>query len=225
MRMRHGFIVLLILALTCSAAPAAAQVSINIGLPSVNIGINIPVFPESSLCRSTPVDDAPRMGINYFFYDGMYWVYQGDSWYASYWYNGPWTIVAPAVVPVYILRVPVRYYRHPPAYFRAWRARMPRRAGGSTGGVNGSSVEADGTGGAAVLLRHPPRCPGPPAAVCWERYPRGDQQQTLHRQNYQYQPHDSVARQHYQQQGLQGSPAPPQRGQQQGEPQQRETPR
>ena len=42
-----------------------------------------------------PVYYAPRINSNYFFYDGMYWVYQRDNWYASSWYNGPWGLVAP----------------------------------------------------------------------------------------------------------------------------------
>ena len=36
---------------------------------------------------------------------------------------------------------------------------MRRHAGASTGATSGSSNEADGTRGTAVLLQHPPRCP------------------------------------------------------------------
>ena len=32
-------------------------------------------------------------------------------------------------LPLYVLRVPVRYYRSPPAYFRGWRAEAPPRWG------------------------------------------------------------------------------------------------
>lgn len=59
-----------------------------------------------------PVYYAPRQRTNYFFYDGMYWVYHDDDWY-----NGPWWRTAPEYVPEYVLRVPVRDYRRPPAYF------------------------------------------------------------------------------------------------------------
>jgi hypothetical protein len=79
------------LMLVCSVAPATAHVS-------VNIGINLPVYPQLVQVPAYPVYYAPQLSANYFFYDGMYWVYQGDRWYASSWYNGPWALVAPAVV-------------------------------------------------------------------------------------------------------------------------------
>ena len=69
-----------------------------------------------------PVYYDPHVSSNYFFYDGLYWVFQNDNWYQSGWYNGPWFAVAPRYVPAYVLRVPVRYYRHPPQYFHGWRA-------------------------------------------------------------------------------------------------------
>src|SRR5882672_1694745 len=100
-----------------SLSPAAfAEVSIGIGInvPGVSIGINLPAYPQLVPVPGYPVYYAPDMQSNYFFYDGMYWVCQGDNWYASSWYNGPWGLVAPAVVPVFVLRVPVRYYRQPP---------------------------------------------------------------------------------------------------------------
>ncbi len=219
--MRHGLIALL-LVLSCSATLAAAQVSIDIGLPSVNVGINIPVFPELVVVPDVPVYYAPRLDINYFFYDGMYWVYQGDRWYASSWYNGPWLVVGPEVVPVYILRVPVRYYRQPPVYFREWRAEAPPRWGehwGRDWEQRRSGWDRWGSGSAPA----PAPLPVYQRQYSGDRYPRAEQQQVLHKQNYQYQPHDAVVKQHYQQQGLQGSAAPSQRGQrgQQGEPQQK----
>ena len=112
-----------------SITSATAQVSIGIGLPGVSIGINLPVYPELVPVPGYPVYYAPRVDSNYFFYDGMYWVYQSDNWYASSWYNGPWGLVAPEAVPLYVLRVPVRYYRHPPPYFRGWQADAPPRWG------------------------------------------------------------------------------------------------
>ena len=121
---------LLLLALLLSPpASADVQVSIGIGLPHVSIGINVPAYPRLALIPGYPVYYAPGLRANFFFYDGMYWVYQDDYWYASYWYNGPWWIVEPMVVPVFILRVPVRYYSRPPTYFRAWRPDAPPRWG------------------------------------------------------------------------------------------------
>ena len=121
---------IILLTVLCGAViPAVAQVSIGIGIgvPNMNIGINFPVYPQFQQVPGYPVYYAPQVDSNYFFYDGMYWVYANDSWYASSWYNGPWALVSPMVVPVYILRVPVRYYREPPVYFRGWRQDAPPR--------------------------------------------------------------------------------------------------
>ena len=91
-KIRYGLIVLLML--LCSVTTASAQVSVGIGLPGVNIGINLPLLPELVPVPGYPVYYAPQVNANYFFYDGMYWVFQNDNWYASSWYNGPWGLVA-----------------------------------------------------------------------------------------------------------------------------------
>ena len=109
-----------------SVTSAHAQVDVNFG---VNIGIDVPSFPELTLVPGYPVYYDPRADSNYFFYDGVYWVYQDDNWYASSWYDGPWQLVRPEYVPIYVLRVPVRYYRRPPPYFRDWRGDRPPRWG------------------------------------------------------------------------------------------------
>ena len=153
--MRYGFILLWML--FWSVPSAVAQVSLGITIPGVSIGINLPLYPKLVQVPGYPVYYAPRVDSNYFFYDGMYWVYQRDNWYASSWYNGPWGRVAPEVVPLYVLRIPVRYYRAPPAYF-ADGGRTPRHAGASTGATTGRGVEADGRGGIAVLHQRRPRC-------------------------------------------------------------------
>jgi hypothetical protein len=192
---------LLLLAVTFWAAvPVVAQVNIgvSIGMPSVNIGINFPVFPQFAPVPGYPVYYAPQLDANYFFYDGMYWVYQGDNWYASSWYNGPWAMVAPVVVPVFILRVPVSYYRQPPGYFRGWRPDAPPRWGDHWGNDwqrqrngwdkwNHSSAPA-----AAPLPTYQKQYSG-------SRYPSYQEQRTITTQNYHYQPHEPVVRQHYQQ--------------------------
>ena len=209
--MRYGVIVLWLL--FCSVTSAIAQVSIGIGLPGVSIGINLPLYPELVPVPGYPVYYAPRLSSNYFFYDGMYWVYEGDNWYASSWYNGPWGLVAPEVVPVFILRIPVRYYRHPPVYFRGWRPDAPPRWGEHWGHEweqhrrgwdrwNRSSV--------------PARAPLPvyQRQYSGDRYPRVEQQQALHSRNYRYQPREAVVRQHYQEQARPGAPVPSRRGQQ-----------
>ena len=124
-KIRYGFIVLGIV--LCLATAAPAQVSIGFSSPHVSIGINLPLYPELVPVPGYPVYYAPQLSANYFFYDGMYWVYQDDYWYTSDWYNGPWWLVEPELVPVFILRIPVRYYQRAPAYFYGWPVNAPPR--------------------------------------------------------------------------------------------------
>ena len=120
---------LVALTLLAPIASAQAQVSFQVQAPGLSIGLNVPTYPELVQVPGYPVYYDPRADANYFFYDGRYWVYQQDRWYSSAWYNGPWQFVAPEVVPAFVLRVPIRYYRRPPAYFRGWRADAPPRWG------------------------------------------------------------------------------------------------
>ncbi len=96
-----------LVALFCVAAPVAAQINVSIGAPSVDIGIHFPGLPSLTLVSGSPVYYAPQADANFFFYDGMYWVYRDDNWYASSWYNGPWAAVDPDAVPDVVLQVPV----------------------------------------------------------------------------------------------------------------------
>ena len=192
-------LILLLSMLLFAALPAVAQVGmgVGIGLPSVNIGINLPVFPEFAPVPGYPVYYAPDVEANYFFYEGMYWVYQGDNWYASSWYNGPWAMVSPMVVPVYILQVPVSYYRQPPVYFRAWPRDAPPRWGEHWGQdwqrQRGNwDQRSSSTPAPAPLPTYQRQYSG-------SKYPSPEEQRTITAQNYHYQPHDPVVRQHYEQ--------------------------
>jgi hypothetical protein len=193
--------------LLCSITAATAQVSIGIGLPGISIGINLPAYPQLVRVPGYPVYYAPGLRTNYFFYDGLYWVYQRDNWYASWWYNGPWRLVTPEAVPLYVLRIPVRYYRQPPSYFRGWRSDAPPRWGEHWGhsweqshsgwdNWNRSSVPA------------PAPLPAYQRQYSGTRYPRVEQQQQLQSRNYSYQPQDAVVQQHYQAQRVESAPAP-----------------
>jgi hypothetical protein len=206
---RTGIVVLLLL-VCCSATSVSAQVSIGIGLPNVSIGINLPIFPELVPMPGYPVYYAPRLDANYFFYDGMYWVYTDDYWYASNWYNGPWSIVEPAFVPLYILRVPVRYYRQPPVYFRGWHRDAPPRWGNHWGHDWERQHRGwDKWNRSSAPTRAP--LPAYQRQYSGDRYPRGEQQHDLHREQYRYQPRDKAVRQNFQQQGDQRSTAPARR--------------
>jgi hypothetical protein len=213
MKMRHALIALSIL--MGSATPVAAQVSVSISVPGVSIGIHQPAYPELVLVPGYPVYYAPRLNANYFFYDGMYWVYYGGNWYASSWYNGPWGLVDPYHVPLFVLRVPVRYYRAPPVYFREWRADAPPRWGHHWGPQwEQRRRDWDRWDRRAV----PPPAPPPTyqRQYSGDRYPRPEQQRELHNQHYRYQPREVVVRERFQEQ-----PAPreaaPARGRTQGE--------
>jgi hypothetical protein len=200
-KIRYGLIALSML--LCLASSAAAQVS---------IGINVSLFPELVPVQGYPVYYAPQLNANYFFYDGMYWVYQDDYWYASSWYNGPWSLVDPEFVPPFILRVPVYYYRQPPVYFHGWHSHEPPRWGQHWG----HRWEQRRRGWDRWDRRSAP-APAPlpvyQRQYSGDRYPRQvEEQQKLHSQHYRYQPKDKIIRQHFKQQAGQKPPAPAQRG-------------
>ncbi len=187
-------------AMLCPVTAAHAQLSVD-----VNVGIDVPAYPELVLVPGYPVYYDPRASSNYFFYDGLYWVYEGDNWYASSWYNGPWQLTGPEYVPLFVLRVPVRYYRQPPVYFRGWRADAPPRWGEHWG----RGWEQRRAGWARWDRRSAP----PPAALpvyqrqySGGRYPRAaEQQHSIRAENYRYQPRDAVTQQHFRQHGNPGN--------------------
>jgi hypothetical protein len=193
----YGLIMLLLLMGPVNSAKA--EVSIGIGLPNVTIGINLPVFPQLIRVPGYPVYYASRLDANYFFYDGMYWVYQDDNWYASSWYNGPWSFVEPSVVPLFILRIPVRYYRQPPIFFHGWQSNAPPRWGQHWG----NEWEQRRTGWDRWKRSS---APAPAPLPVYQRkfsgtsYPQPEQQQALHGKNYRYQTRDTAVRQHLNQQ-------------------------
>ncbi len=179
--------------LLCAAFSASAQLSVGIAVPGVSIGINVPVYPTLVQVPNTPVYYAPQQDSNYFFYDGLYWVYQSDNWYSSSWYNGPWGFVSPHAVPLYVLRVPVRYYRDSPAYFRGWRADAPPRWGDHWGRDWHERRRGwDHWNRAAT----PPPAPLPvyQRKFPHSRYPEAQQQHEIRSQNYRYQPRDRDVR-------------------------------
>jgi len=192
---------LLVLPLLLGQAPAVqAQVSVGIGMemPGVSIGINLPIFPDLQRVPGYPVYYAPDAPANYFYYDGLYWVFQGDDWYASSWYNGPWRRVMPLYVPVYVLRVPVHYYRQPPPYFRHWRTDAPPRWEQHWG-----REWHQRRPGWDHWDRHaaPPPAPLPTYQRRYpqSRYPQdGDRQRAIRAENFDYRPREPESRQAYQ---------------------------
>jgi hypothetical protein len=203
--MRYLIIVLALL--LAPVVPAQAEIG-------VSIGINLGVFPALVPVPGYPVYYDPGLDGNYFFYDGLYWVYEGDRWYSSNWYNGPWRFVGPEFVPLFILRIPVRYYHRPPPYFRGWRGDEPPRWGEHWG----RAWEGRRAGWDHWDRRSAPR-PAPlplyQRQYSGDRYPRAvEQQRSIHAQNYHYQPRDSFARQQYRAQ--ERADRPPAAGQRRG---------
>lgn len=188
--------VIAVSALLLSGAPALAQVSVGVELPGVSIGINVPLYPRFERVPNFPVYYAPDLPSNYFFYDGMYWVYESDDWYASTWYDGPWHQVQNHVVPVYLLRIPVRYYRSQPAYFRGWEVDAPPRWGTHWG----PAWQRQRNGWDRWDRRGaPPPAPLPTYQQHYsaDRYPRSERQQELRRDNYRYRPREGLAQQQF----------------------------
>lgn len=206
--MRNKLIVLSML-LGAMAPASAQQVSIGMEFSNVSIGINLPLYPDLEPMPGYPVYYAPGLDSNYFFYDGMYWVYQGDNWYASSWYNGPWGMVSPEFVPLFVLRIPVRYYRQPPAYFRGWLADAPPRWGEHWG-----NEWAQRRSGWDRWNRRSTPAPSPlpvyQQKYSGNQYPRVEQQKTLQSQNYHYKPRDPDVRKQSQAQRVQSAAAPAQ---------------
>jgi len=199
------YLLAVLLGMFLFASPAAAELSIGIGLPGVSIGINMPTYPELAPMPDYPVYYAPRGNVNLFFYDGMYWAYQRDNWYASTWYNGPWGLVGPESVPMYVLRIPVRYYRHPPAAWAGWQRNAPPRWG-EHWGRDWEQHHQDWD----RWDRHTPQTRAPLPAYqrhyTGNRYPKAvEQQHALIRDRYRYEPKEPVVRQHYEQH----APPPP----------------
>lgn len=204
LKIRHVFII--VLGMLLYAATASAQVSIRIGSPHLSIGIHIPVYPELVLVPGYPVYYAPELDANYFFYDGLYWLYQDDYWYVSSWYDGPWEFVEPEFVPVFILRIPVRYYRRPPLYFRGWRSDAPPRWGDHWG-----REWEQHRSGWDKWDRHTTYTPAPlpiyQRQYSKDRYPRQvEQQHEIQQRNYRYQARDPVVRERYQERAVQRAP-------------------
>jgi hypothetical protein len=69
--MRYWWLMGLVLLLS-TAASAAAQISIGIGVASIDMGIHLPALPTFSIVPGLSVYYAPSANSNVFFYDGMY---------------------------------------------------------------------------------------------------------------------------------------------------------
>jgi hypothetical protein len=172
-----------------SLALGEVRFGIGVAVPGLSIGINIPAYPQLVPIPGYPVYYAPGVGANLFFYDGLYWVFSGDDWYYSSWYDGPWYVSQPEMVPDFVLRIPILYYRRPPAYFLGWnRSAAPR-----WGEHWGPAWEERRRGWDHWDRRSiPPRAPLPGYQRQYphDRYPGADRRQNLENRLYPYRPRD-----------------------------------
>lgn len=230
---RGAVVALCLLGGISTAAFAQIRFGIGVALPGVRIGVNIPAYPELVPVPGYPVYYAPQLDVNLFFYDGLYWLFSGDEWYSSSWYNGPWYLVPPEQVPDFILRIPVRFYRRPPLFFRYWNRDAPPRWGEHWGPRwQRNRPDWDRWNRRAV----PPRAPLPRYQRDFRggRYPNPNEQRQLQDRYYGFPPGAPQGRppgeqQRYPQQQQQRYPQqrrnpPPQRYQQQrrNQPQQQQ---
>lgn len=203
--MRHTLIALSLLLGTAIPAvawiPAAAASS---GI-SISIGLHHAGYPELVLVPGYPVYYAPQLPANYFFYDGYYWLYHDDHWYTSDWYDGPWTAVDPDDVPLFVLRVPVRYYLSPPLHFHGWYVDAAPRWH-VYWGSRWTRYRPGWDHWDRRIVYTPAPLPLYQRHYRGDRYPRGEYRQVIHREHYRYRPHDSVVRERHPRQ--QAAPRP-----------------
>ncbi|NTV94855.1 MAG: hypothetical protein HGA75_05495 [Thiobacillus sp.] len=194
--MRYLLVVLSLL--LCQAAAARTEISVGISVPGLDIGIDMPAYPRLVRVPGHPVYYDPDARANFFFYDGLYWVFVEDDWYASSWYNGPWRRFERDHVPLFVLRIPVRYYRRPPPWFHGWHADAPPRWhehwGHDWQNRHGDWDKWD-------RGRMPPPAPLPYYQRRYEgeRYPQdADRQRRIESERYHYQPRDEASRRYQQ---------------------------
>ena len=188
---------LIVMCCSTTAPAASTRTESSRDLQGTRIGIHLPVFPEFALVPGYPVYYAPRVDLNCFFYDGEYWVFADDNWYASDWYDGPWQFVQRELVPPFVLRIPVRYYLHPPTYFRGWREDDAPRWGEHWGTPWEKRRIGWATWDRAAV---PARAPLPlyQRHYSGARYPHQQQARyAIRSQNYAYVPRERVTQQHF----------------------------
>jgi hypothetical protein len=196
--MRKLFLLFCLLFASMSSTVAQVNFGFGVSIPGLSIGLNMPMYPQLVRVPGYPVYYAPQQTSNYFFYDGMYWVYQDNNWYTSAWYNGPWEYVEPEFVPLFVLRIPISYYRNPPTYFLRWR----RDAAPRWGEHWGNDWEQQRRGWDQWNRRQaPPPAPLPiyQRRFTGDRYPGVDQQHLIHDQQYRFKPRDTSLQQRQEQ--------------------------
>jgi hypothetical protein len=184
--------VLILLCALFSAPSGADEVRMSIGVELFD-------YPEMEAIPGYPVYYAPQLRMNYFFYDGKYWVFQDDNWYESSWYDGPWWLVDPEDVPDFILRIPLQYYLEPPTFFFGWIDIDPPRWGEHWGHEWERHRHGWDKWDHRIHLKPAP-LPLYQKEYLGDRYPREiEVQRELRQKHYRYQPQDPFVQQRRQQ--------------------------
>jgi len=110
-----------LMALWLVAQPASAQVQ-------VQITMGLPVVLPPMVVVQPGVQVVSELDEEVYFVGGWYWVRRGPHWYRTHDHRGQWVWVAPARVPVTLVRIPPGRYRrlHRDEWKEARRERKER---------------------------------------------------------------------------------------------------
>jgi hypothetical protein len=167
---------------------------IGAGAPAVDDAqrANVTNYPRLELIPGTAAYYAPDLGLNYFYYDGSYWLYQADEWHQSSWYNGPWAKVSPSAIPLSLLQIPLAYYNRRPGYFSGGQAGAPPRWDVHWGPAWARYRGVWDRPARGAVAMPAPR-PDYQRLYSGTRYPDVPQQLTLRAHYSTYQPHEPIA--------------------------------
>jgi len=100
------------------ANPPLAAAETEVWLAGESIGLTLSAYPRLVPVPGYAVYYQPGGRAYYFFYEGAFWFFRDQRWYRSRWYSGPWQLMWRDEVPLFLLRVPLRYYPRPPDELR-----------------------------------------------------------------------------------------------------------
>src|SRR5256885_11058433 len=129
----------LLIALWLLPAAAAAQVRVEVTMPSIRFETAPPLVTVNEGVQVVPDYDE-----EVFFTDGWYWHRRGDLWFRTRDHRGGWVVVERRYVPVALVRIPPGKYRHHrPKKVRVYEAdgRVSEVKVKDKGGVTGGKVK------------------------------------------------------------------------------------
>lgn len=135
------FAILFVLFLSCPTNNGLAEVNFNINIGAPPMIVAEPA--EVVLIPSSGVYFVADAGPDLFFHAGFWWSPQGERWYRSQVYNGPWVVVEHRHVPVQVVRVPkdyrIRYKKVKHVPYGQWKnARFDKSYDNGQDGNNGN---------------------------------------------------------------------------------------